>query len=67
MSLSDDDKRSAAPAAAGKPTLEELLRVKRAERPDQVFWEEFDRGLRRKQLAAMVEPMRVSSIFSSGT
>ncbi len=56
MSLSDDDKRSAAPAAAGKPTLEELLRVKRAERPDQVFWEEFDRGLRRKQLAAMVEP-----------
>ena len=56
MSHSNDDKRSAAPAAAGKPTLEALLRVKRAERPDQAFWEEFERGLHRKQLAAIVEP-----------
>jgi hypothetical protein len=56
MSHSNDDKRSAAPAAAGKPTLEALLRVKRAERPDQAFWEEFERGLHRKQLASIVEP-----------
>lgn len=54
MSPSADDKRS--PAAAGKPALEELLRVKRAERPDAAFWEEFERGLRQKQLAAIIEP-----------
>jgi hypothetical protein len=56
MSHSNDDKRSAAPAAAGKPTLEALLRLKRSERPDEAFWEEFERGLHRKQLAAIVEP-----------
>jgi hypothetical protein len=56
MSHSNDDKRSAAPAAAGKPTLEALLRLKRSERPDETFWEEFERGLHRKQLAAIVEP-----------
>ena len=56
MSHSNDDTRSAAPAAAGKPTLEALLRLKRAERPDEAFWEEFDRGLRQKQLAAIIEP-----------
>lgn len=54
MSRSTDDTRSA--AAAGKPTLEELLRLKRAERPDATFWEDFDRGLRQKQLAAIIEP-----------
>jgi len=54
MSRSTDDKRSA--AAAGKPTLEELLRLKRAERPDAAFWEDFERGLRQKQLAAIIEP-----------
>lgn len=52
----DDDTRSSASAAAGKPTLEALLRLKRAERPDPAFWEEFDRGLRQKQLAAIIEP-----------
>ena len=56
MSQHPDDKRLDAPAAAGKPTLESLLRLKRAERPDAVFWEEFDRGLREKQLAAIIEP-----------
>ena len=56
MSHPDDDKRSAAPAAAGKPSLEALLRLKRAERPDDAFWQEFERGLHRKQLAAIVEP-----------
>jgi len=37
-------------------TLEDLLRVKRAEQPSPEFWTEFDRGLRTKQLAAIVEP-----------
>lgn len=41
----------------GKPpvTLEDLLRLKRAERPAAEFWERFDRELRTKQLAALVE------------
>lgn len=42
--------------ASGRPTLEDLLRVKRAERPDADFWTDFERGLRQKQLAAMIEP-----------
>jgi hypothetical protein len=37
-------------------TLEDLLRVKRAERPPAEFWTEFERGMRTKQLAAIVEP-----------
>lgn len=36
-------------------TLEDLLRLKRAERPTAEFWPEFDRQLHRKQLAAIVE------------
>ncbi len=36
-------------------TLEDLLRVKRAERPPAEFWTEFDRQLRTKQLSALVE------------
>jgi len=36
-------------------TLEDLLRLKRAERPPAEFWEQFDRELRVKQLAALVE------------
>jgi len=41
----------------GKPpvTLEDLLRLKRAERPAAEFWQRFDRELRTKQLAALVE------------
>jgi len=35
-------------------TLEDLLRLKRAERPAPSFWLEFDRELRAKQLAALV-------------
>ena len=38
-----------------KITLEEVLRLKRAERPDPVFWAEFEQQLRAKQLAAIVE------------
>jgi hypothetical protein len=37
-----------------KVTLEELLRIKRAERPAQDFWEGFERDLRHKQLAAAI-------------
>ncbi len=37
-------------------TLEDLLRIKRAERPPVEFWDQFDRELRLKQLAAIVEP-----------
>jgi hypothetical protein len=36
-------------------SLEDLLRLKRAERPPAEFWEQFDRQLRAKQLAALVE------------
>ncbi len=39
-----------------KPTLEDLFAVKRAERPDESFWREFEHGLRQKQLAAIVLP-----------
>ncbi|KXU37597.1 hypothetical protein AXK11_02035 [Cephaloticoccus primus] len=39
-----------------KVTLEQLLRVKRAERPAPEFWAQFDRDLREKQLAAIIEP-----------
>lgn len=35
--------------------IEDLLRLKRAERPAAEFWTEFDRQLRAKQLAALVE------------
>lgn len=36
-------------------SLEDLLRLKRAERPPEAFWGDFDRQLRAKQLAALVE------------
>jgi hypothetical protein len=36
-------------------TIEDLLRLKRAEHPKAEFWTEFDRELRAKQLAALVE------------
>ena len=34
--------------------IEDLLRLKRAERPPSEFWADFDRALRAKQLAALV-------------
>ncbi len=37
-------------------TVEDLLKVKRAERPAAEFWAEFEREMRVKQLAAIVEP-----------
>jgi hypothetical protein len=36
-------------------TLEDLLKLKRAELPPAEFWSQFDRELRAKQLAALVE------------
>ena len=36
-------------------SVEDLLRLKRAERPADSFWADFDRQLRAKQLAALVE------------
>lgn len=38
-------------------TIEDLLRLKRAERPPAAFWERFDRELRAKQLSALVEKL----------
>ena len=37
-------------------TLEDLLQLKRAEQPPAEFWDQFERELRAKQLAAIVEP-----------
>lgn len=37
-----------------KPTLENLLELKRRERPPEAFWNEFDARLREKQLAALI-------------
>jgi hypothetical protein len=39
-------------------TVEDLLRVKRAERPSAEFWADFEKNLRAKQLAAIVQPRR---------
>jgi hypothetical protein len=46
--MNDDQPRS-------KITIEDLLRVKRAERPPAEFWVRFEQELRAKQLAAIVE------------
>lgn len=37
-----------------KVTLEDLLHLKRSERPEPEFWTEFERTLRQRQLAALV-------------
>lgn len=37
-----------------KPSLEQLLHVKRAERPAPSFWTDFDQEFRRRQLATLV-------------
>jgi hypothetical protein len=38
-----------------KVTVEDLLRLKRAERPDAEFWTKFEHELRQKQLTALIE------------
>ena len=40
---------------ADKVTIENLLRLKRAERPSPEFWTRFEQDLRAKQLAAIIE------------
>lgn len=50
--MMNDSERASAP----KVTIEELLRLKRAERPSSEFWTRFEQDLRAKQLAAIVEP-----------
>src|SRR2546430_13772926 len=42
------------PTQPTKVTLEDLLRLKRAERPPVEFWADFERQMRTKQLAAIV-------------
>jgi hypothetical protein len=42
------------PKLPPKVTLDDLLRVKRAERPSSEFWTQFEAELRAKQLAALV-------------
>lgn len=41
--------------SSGKVTVEDLLRIKRAERPSAEFWLRFEHDLRAKQLAAIIE------------
>jgi hypothetical protein len=36
------------------PNLEDLLKVKKAEQPDDVFWEKFDRDLQEKTLQTFI-------------
>lgn len=53
------------PLHNAKPTLEELLKLKRHERPDAQFWAGFDRELRQKQLTALVKRPRWWHSFGS--
>lgn len=40
---------------SNKVSLEELLRFKRAERPDEVFWERFDHELHQRMMQTLVK------------
>jgi len=42
-------------SGANQVTIEQLLRLKRAERPSPEFWTRFEQDLRAKQLAAIIE------------
>ncbi|TVP80550.1 MAG: hypothetical protein EA353_03615 [Puniceicoccaceae bacterium] len=42
-------------ASAGKVSVEDLLRIKRAERPDTAFWNTFDRELHQRMLQTLVK------------
>ena len=56
------------PESRSRITVEDLLRLKRAERPDAEFWTKFEVELRQKQLAALVrrEPwwQRLPQVFA---
>ncbi len=45
------------PDNRGKPTLEDLLKAKRLERPDSQFWADFDRELKLKQRQLIQEQL----------
>lgn len=47
-------------------TLEELLRLKRAERPPAEFWDQFEREFQQKAMQALVESESRESPFWSG-
>jgi len=44
--------------SSAPPTLEDLLRLKRAERPAPEFWAAFDEQLKQRQLAAAIQEKR---------
>jgi hypothetical protein len=46
------------PEQKANVSLEDLLRLKRAERPDAAFWANFEHELRQKQLTALVQKRR---------
>ncbi len=46
------------PDQKSKVTVEDLLRLKRAERPNPEFWSNFEQELRQKQLTALVQKRR---------
>lgn len=50
-----------------KPTLEDLLKLKRHEKPSTEFWKRFDRELREKTLKAVVDQQRwnISEVIRS--
>lgn len=50
MDMVEQNKKQSQPL-----TLEQLLHVKRAERPDREFWDRFERELHQKQLSALVQ------------
>jgi hypothetical protein len=52
---------------SSKVTVEKLLRLKRAERPEAAFWDGFDRELRRRQLATVVNSRPWYARFARGT
>ena len=47
-------------------TIEDLLRLKRAERPPASFWSDFDREMRAKQLAAIGAEMQARRDLNPG-
>lgn len=52
-----------------KVSLEQLIQLKRSERPDPSFWDDFDRELHRRQLAALVtlEPWHRRALRTFGS
>ena len=53
-----EDRESAPTPAHARVTIEDLLRLKRAERPDSEFWADFEKQLKQRQLAAAIHEER---------